>query len=159
LIGSSNSTVDAEPLVHAEREGAHPLARDVAEPGDAEHFADPPAGDAVAVGQPHQVMGGAAAADDGRGVQQRADRPQRMGQLAVRLAVDQDRAGARGVQAQDHPHRGRLACPVWAEEAGDPAGPDDEGGFVDRDRLAVTFRQVLCLDHGSSFRARSGLSC
>jgi hypothetical protein len=91
------------------------------------------------------------AADDGLGVQQRADRPQRVGQLAVRLAVDQDRAGARRIKAQDHPHGGRFAGPVRAEEAGDPAGPDDEGGFIDRHRVAVALGEVPCLDHCSSF--------
>ena len=45
-------------------------------------------GDAVAVGQPLQVVGGAAAADDGLGVQQRPYRSERVGQLAIGLAVD-----------------------------------------------------------------------
>ena len=66
---------DAEPLTHPEREGPHPLARHVAEPDDVEHFADPAAVDAVAVGQPREMVGGAAATDDRLGVQQRPDRP------------------------------------------------------------------------------------
>ena len=97
------------------------------------------------------MMSGATATDDGLGVQQRAERPERVGQFAVRLAVDQDRAGARRIKAQDHPHGGRLAGPVRAEEAGDPAGPVDEGGFVDRNRLAVALGEVPRLDHYSSF--------
>jgi hypothetical protein len=44
-----------------------------------------------------------------------------------------------------------LARPVGAEEAGDPSGPDDEGGFVDRNRMAVALGEVLRLDHRSSF--------
>jgi hypothetical protein len=100
--------------------------------------------------EPGDGVGGRGLADDG-GVQQRADRSQRVGQLAVRLAVEQDRAGARRIKARDHPHGGRFAGPVRAEEAGDPAGPDDEGGFVDRNRVAVALGKVPCLDRRSSF--------
>ncbi len=142
---------DPEPLTHSEREGPHPLARHVAEPDDVEHLADPAAVDAVAVGQPLEMVGGAPATDDRLGVQQRPDRPERVVQLAIGLAVDQHRAGTRRVQAQDHPHRGRLARPVGAQEPGHASRLDDEGDLVDRNRLSVTLRQLLRLDHCSSF--------
>ena len=66
---------DAEPLTHAEREGPDPLARHLAEPDDVEHCADPAAVDAVAVGEPGEMVGGATSTDDRLGVQQRPDRP------------------------------------------------------------------------------------
>ena len=57
-------------------------------PDHVEHFGHAAAVDAVAVGQPLEVVGGAAAADDGLGVEQRPDRSEWVGQLGVRLAVD-----------------------------------------------------------------------
>ena len=132
------------------------LSGHVAEADDVEHFAHPAAGDAVAVGQPREVVGGTAAADDGFGVQERPDRPERVGQLVVGLAVHADFARSRGVEAQDHAHGGRLAGPVGAEEAGHLSGLDGEGDLIDRNGLAVALGQVLCLDHGASFPRRSG---
>ena len=79
-----------EALVHPEREGPDPLPGYVTEPDDVEHLAHAAAGDAVAVGQPLEMVGGAAAADDGFGVEQRPDRSERVGQLAIGLAVDED---------------------------------------------------------------------
>ena len=52
-------------------------------PTSVEHFVHAAAVDAVAVGQPPEVVGGAAATDDGLGVQQRADRSERIGQLVI----------------------------------------------------------------------------
>ena len=83
---------DAEALAHPEREGPHPLAGHVTEPDDVKHVADAVAGDAVAVGQPPEMVGGAAAADDGLGIEQCPDRADRVGQLAIGLAVDEDGA-------------------------------------------------------------------
>ena len=55
------------------------LAGDVAEADEVEDLGDPPAVDAVAVGQPAQVVGGAATTVDGLGVEQRAHRPEGVG--------------------------------------------------------------------------------
>src|SRR5215470_7228660 len=65
----------------------------------------------------------------------------------VNPAVDPDPARGGLIQAGDHPHRGRLAGPVRAEEAGHDAGPDDEVQPVDRQLLPVPLTQVLYLDH------------
>jgi hypothetical protein len=62
-------------------------------------------------------------------------------------AVDPDPAGGGLIQAGDHPHRGRLAGPVRAEEAGHDAGLDDEVQPVDRQLLPVPLTEVLYLDH------------
>ena len=137
----------SKPLVHAKREGADSFARDVAESDEVEHFVHAAAVDAVAVGQPLEVVGGAAATDDRSCVQQRANRSERIGQLVIRLAVDQDRARTRSVKAQDHAHRGRLAGPVWAHKAGHPAGLHVEGDSVDGNRGAVALGEMLRLDH------------
>ena len=53
----------------------------------------------------------------------------------------------RGVETEDHPHRGGLAGAVGAEEAGDHARPDVEGQVVDGQLLAVTLGQAPELDH------------
>ena len=99
LIGSSNITVwgspsdrsgDPEALVDPEREGPHPLAGYVTEPDDVEHVVYTAAGDAVAVGQPLEMVGGAAAAHDGLGIEQRPDRSERVGQFGIGPAVDED---------------------------------------------------------------------
>ena len=55
---------------------------------------------------------------------------------------------ARPHQAEQGPHRRRLAGPVGAEEAGDPAGLDREGEVVDGDGLAVALGQVADLELG-----------
>ena len=161
LMGSSNITVSGSPsraaaipsrwLMPSEKVPSR-LAGDVGEPDEFEHLADPPAVDAVAIGEPSEVVGGGPATVDGLGVEQRAQGSEGVGQLPVRSAVDADGACGRCVQAEDHPHGGRLAGAVWTEEAGHSARPDDKGDFVDRNRLAVALGEVVCLDHGPSFR-------
>ena len=51
------------------------------------------------------------------------------------------------VEAEDQPHRRRLAGAVGAEEAGDDPGLDREGEVVDGDLLAVTLAESVDLDH------------
>ena len=72
-------------------------------------------------GQGEQVVARRRGRVDGRG--RRAARPPRAaaGQLAVRAAADDGRAGGRAVQPEDHPHGGGLAGAVGPEETGHPA--------------------------------------
>src|SRR6185312_9029861 len=51
------------------------------------------------------------------------------------------------VEAENHPHRRRLARPVRPEEAGDPARPHGEGKPVDRERGAESLAETFYLDH------------
>jgi hypothetical protein len=80
-------------------------------------------------------------------LEQRADLVERCRVLGVVLAVDRDVAGGRPVEAEDQAHRGRLAGPVRAEEAGDDAGSDGEREVVDRALLAVVLHEPARLDH------------
>ncbi len=69
-----------------------------------------------------------------------------VGQLA---AGDGGGARSRGIEAEDHPHRGRLAGAVRAQEAGDDAGLDGESEVVHREGVAVGLGEVGDVDHAS----------
>src|SRR5438132_1110568 len=47
---------------------------------------------------------------------------ERVSQARIRPPADQGAALINGVEAEDHPHGGRLAGPVGADEAGDASG-------------------------------------
>ncbi|ELS56589.1 putative Nodulation ABC transporter NodI [Streptomyces viridochromogenes Tue57] len=138
---------DAEALAHAEREALGALPGHVLETDHAQHLVHPPGRDAGQLGQTQQVVAGRPAAVHGLGVQQGADLAGGVGQLAVRIAADGDLARGRVVQAQDHPHRRRLARAVGAQEAGDGAGPHLEGQVVHSGLVAVALGQADSLDH------------
>ena len=138
---------DAEPLPHAEREAAGPLAGHLRAGRPASmHLVDPASRGCRAV-----------AASASRWL--RAERPVCTALASssaptscsgaawsrVAPAVDGDRAGGRPVQAEDHPHRGGLAGAVRPEEAGDDAGPDGERQVVDGDLVAVPLGQFRAL--------------
>ncbi len=110
--------------------------------------------DAVARGQPAQVVARGAAGVHGLGLEQRADLAQRGGGVGVAVAVDGDAARGRAVQAEDHAHRRRLAGAVGAEEAGDPAGLDGEVDAVDGDLRAVRLGEAAGDDHAIAPRRR-----
>jgi hypothetical protein len=74
--------------------------------------------------------------------------------LGERTAVDGGGARRGGVEAEDHPHRGRLAGAVRAEEAGDDAGADGEAEVVDGELLAVGLGEVGDFDHVSILQIR-----
>ena len=111
--------------------------------------------DAVARGDPAQVVAAAAARMDVSGVEQRTDLEQRLVQLAVALAVERGGASLEPVETEHAAHRGALARPVRPEEAGDPAGVHVEAQVVDRDLLAEAFGDVSDLDHVMSERLAS----
>jgi hypothetical protein len=71
-----------------------------------------------------------------------------------------DRCGplGRGVETEDHAHRGRLARPVRAEEAGDDAGPDGEVEVAHGGVFAIALREFLDVDHVVIVR-RTQASC
>ena len=85
--------------------------RTAAEAGQREHLIDPPRGEALGVGEPQQVVAGAAARLQRGRVEQRAEVAERVPQLLVGLAADQRGALVGGVEAEDDAHRGRLARP------------------------------------------------
>ncbi len=81
------------------------------------------------------------------GVEQRADLTQRV--RAARRTACRRRAPARrsAVQPEDHPHGGRLAGAVRAEEAGHLARLDLERQVVDGGGVAIGFREAVQADH------------
>src|SRR6185437_14039012 len=82
-------------------------------------------------------------------LEQRADLAHRKGEIAERLAVDDDRALVRVVKPEDAAHRGGLACPVRPQEAGDLARLDAERQVIDGDLVAVPLREPPYLNHGN----------
>ena len=138
---------DAEPLAHAEREAADPLARDRLEAGELDDLAHALLAEAVRGGHREEVVLGGAAGVHGLRVEQRADLAERGTVLRVRLAVDRDTALARAVEADDHAHGGRLAGAVRAEEAGDLAGAHGERDVVDGGLRAEALGESFCSDH------------
>ena len=129
------------------------LRRDLAQADEVDQLVDPAARDAVRLRQGEQVVVGRAPGVDGPRLEQRADFVQRRRVVAVALAVDGDGAGRRRVEAEDQAHRGRLARPVRAEEAGDDSRLDGEAEAVDGALRAVVLRQVVCLDHPRAIQA------
>ncbi len=165
LTGSSHSSTPGSPSSAAARpsrcrmpsenfparRGGHAVEAD-----EVEHLVHPPGADAVALGQAEQVMERAAPAVQRAGLEHRAHLVQRAPDVRVGAAVDQHRAAGRPVQAEDHPHRGRLAGAVGSEEAGDDAGTDVEAELVDGPHRAVVLAQPACTDHGHDRALRAG---
>jgi hypothetical protein len=133
---------DTEPLAHAERVRTGAPRCRVGQTDDAQHLRDPGTGDVVARGQRGQVRTAAAAGMERPGIEERADRLQRPGQVRVPDTADQSLAMVRGIQAQDHPHRRRLAGSVRAEEAGHHPRLDPHAQPVDGQPVTVAFRQL-----------------
>ena len=104
--------VASETLAHAQGEFPGSAIGHVGQADELEHVVDPASTDPVGVGQPAQVVAGTATGVDGLGFEEGADVVEREPQLPIRPAIDGDLAGCRGVEANDHPHRGRLPGPV-----------------------------------------------
>ena len=117
---------DPQPLPHAERVAARLAPGRRLQAGLLDHLVDPPRGQALRVGQPQQVVAGAAARLQRGGVQQRPDVAQRVPQAAGRAA----RRSARGPR-RPRPGRGSPAS-WWTCPA--PLGPTNpvtcRGGTV-----------------------------
>ncbi len=83
------------------------------------------------------MVAGGPAGVHAAGVEHRADDPRRLQQPGVADAVVADVAAVGSGETDHHPHGGRLAGAVRADEAGDPPGRDLEGHVVDGDAVAV----------------------
>src|SRR5687768_12852649 len=102
-----------------------------------------------------------AAGMEGPRVEKRPDLPQRDVERRIRPAVDEGRAAVGRVEAEDDPHRGRLAGAVRPDEAGHPARLDGEGQTVDGERAAVALAEPMNFDgglHGSDGTTRRRVS-
>jgi hypothetical protein len=138
---------DAESLPHPEGEPTGAAVGDVGEPDELEDVVDPAAVDAVGGGQPEQVVAGAAAGVDRSGLEEGADVTKREAQVCVPSSVDGDPARRRRIEPDHHPHGGRLAGAVRAEEAGDLPFPDLEAEPVDGHGGPVALGDAVDLDH------------
>ncbi len=138
---------DAETLGHTEREAANPLLRDLAHARHVEHLVHPLGGDAVGLAQRHEMGPRGATAVDVLGVEQGADLAHRILRAPEALPVDQGLAGLRPVEAQDEPHRRRLARTVRPEETGDDARLNGERQVVDGELVPVALAQTVHLYH------------
>ena len=156
LTGSSKSSTCGSPSSAAampsrwpmpEREALGAPPRDVLQAHHAEHLVDPAGRDAGQLGEREQVLARAAAAVHRLGVEQRAHLAGGVGELAEGVAADGGVARGRGVQAQNHAHRRRLAGAVGPQEAGDRARPYLERQVVHGRLGAIALRQADCLDH------------
>jgi len=117
---------DPQPLPHAKGEPAGLAPDRGAQPGLLHDLVDPFGVQALGVGQPQQVVAGAPARLQRGGVQQRPDMAQRVPQAGVGLPADQRGALIRGIEAEDHPHRGGFPGAVRADKAGHLARGDRE---------------------------------
>jgi len=146
---------NAEPLAHAEREAAHPLAGHLEQPDQPEHLVHPAARQSLGLGEEPQVVAGAAAAVHRLGLEQRADRTQRPAQLVERLAVDRGRPGVRMVEAEHDPHGRGLARAVRPEKSRYPPRLDREAQIVNGHLGAVALGQIAYLDHAAASSSRA----
>jgi len=112
-----------------------------------EDLSHPPLGQVVGLGQAEQVVIGRTAAVHRLGVEQRAHLAHGVVQAGVLLAVDDDGAGVRVVQAEYQPHGGGLARAVRSEEAGHLARQHVERQVVDGEFLAVPLAEPPYLNH------------
>ena len=138
---------DAEPLPHAERELPRSLLRDLAQSDHVDQLVNPPALNAMCLGESKEVVVRRTPGMDRARFEQRADLGEWCGVVAVGLTVDRDGAGGRAVQAEDQAHGGRLPGAVRAEKARHDARLHRECEIRDRGLVAVALRKVACFDH------------
>jgi hypothetical protein len=132
---------EPQPLAHAQREAADPLAGHIGQTDSLHcgHYCG--RGDGVGPGDPAQVLDRGPARMHGVGVEQRPDHVHRMLDRGVRSAADECVARGRCGKPKQDPHCGGLAGAVRAEESGDHARTDGERQVVDGDGVAVPFGQ------------------
>ena len=139
---------DAQPLLHAEREGPDRSLGDGIHAGELQDLADTVLADAVGLGDGQQVAPGAPCRMQRVGVEQRADVVQGSDDLAVPAAAGERPACGGSVETEDHPHRGGLAGAVRAEKAGDVPGTHREAKVIQSGNRAEALGELVDLDHG-----------
>lgn len=123
------------------------LAGDLRQPDLPQDLVHAGARDPAAHGLRGQVGAGAAPRVRGVGGQQRADLARRARQPRVLPAVDQGLPGRGPGEAEQQPHRRRLARAIGTEKSGHPAGFGGEGQSVHRVRASVALGQVSHREH------------
>jgi hypothetical protein len=131
------------------REPADPFSGDAGQPGHVDDLLDAATAEAVGGRDGPEVVQSGPAGVHRACLEQDADLGQRRAVLGVAAAVDGDGAGGGSVESDDHPHGGRLAGAVGAEEAGHLARGDGEADVVDGHLVAVVLGQVAGVDHRS----------
>ena len=138
---------EGQALPHAEGEPAGALVGGRLETDLDQHLVDPASWDAAHGGHGPEVVAGGVAGVHAAGVEDGADQAGRVPEVGVADAVVADLAVVGAGEPDHHPHRGRLAGSVRADEAGDAAGGHGEGQVVDRGALAVVLGDSVDGDH------------
>jgi hypothetical protein len=141
---------DAEPLPHSQREPACPLACHGMQTDQVDHLVNPPSGQLLRLREHEQVVVRGATGMHRLGLQQGPDRTQGFGQLPVGPASDRCRACVRAVQAENEPHRRRLAGTVRPEKTRHLTRLYGERQMVHRELVAVMLTEIACFDHRDS---------
>jgi hypothetical protein len=139
-------TGEAKALAHPEREATDPAVRRAGQADEAQDLVHPLAANTRGGRDHAQVVTRRAPRMEGGGLQDRADRPERV--LELDVAAPEDRGAPRGRlgQAEQHAQGGRLPGAVGAEEARDGARPDLERQVVDGGDRAVALGYVVQAD-------------
>ena len=112
-----------------------------------EHLVDASGGQHAHRGHRPQMVPGRAAGVHRPGVEDGTDGPGRVAQFGVAGTAVGDLAGVGSGEADHHPHRGRLAGSVRADEAGDPPGCELERQIFDDRAPAVGLGEMGNGDH------------
>jgi hypothetical protein len=89
-----------------------------------------------------QVVASAAAWMEVRRFECRTHYPHGVGQILVLVITDESDSRGGSYEAEEHPHRRRLAGTIGTEEAGDAPGLDGEREPVDGRECPESLRQV-----------------
>ena len=145
---------EPEALAHAERVLADaPAGRRLVEADELQQLVDAPRRHAHGLGGDGERLAAAAPGVLGRGVEQDADAPAGVWQVAVAPAEDPGLAAVGLGEADEHPHRRGLAGAVGAEEARDGARLAAEGDVGDDRAPAELLGECLGFDHGCRLAA------
>jgi hypothetical protein len=145
---------DPEALAHAEGALTDALARGrVIEADQVQQTGDAVWSDTHLLRRDRERLAPAPAGVLCAGVEQNADAPAGVRQLAIRTAEDECFAGVGAREAGQNPEGRRLAGAVGAEEP--PHGPrlDAERDVVDDRSTTEPLGEAVCLDHGASVAA------
>ena len=121
----------------------------VGETDDVKHFFDSTVRDNTGRRERAEMVAPGTLGVHGLCLEQGTEFAERCG-VEMQASAIQDCGATRGpVEAQNHAHRGRLACAVRPEKARDDARFNCEGEVVDSGGCAVALGEVGDFDHGS----------
>ena len=144
---SEQGACEGEALAHAEGEPAGALVGGRLETDLDQHLVHAASWDRAHGGHGPEVVSSGVAGVHAAGIEHGADDAGRVSEVVVADAVVADLAVVGVGEPDHHPHRGRLAGSVRADEAGDAAGGDVECQVVDGGAVAVVLGDFVDGDH------------